>query len=76
MWIFRDEFRRFCPGSLSLTRKLTIDLGVRYDFEHLPAGFNQDTNTSARELLSLESVLKWVFRAGTEYSSTDMFWPT
>src|SRR5260370_40160167 len=49
----------------SLARHLTVDLGVRYDFEHLPAGFNQDTNNvSPRIGLSWSPSPKWAFRAG------------
>ena len=38
------SFGGFVQDHWSLARQLTVDLGVRYDFEHLPAGFNQDTN--------------------------------
>ena len=49
----------------SLARQLTVDLGVRYDFEHLPAGFNGDTNNvSPRIGLAWSPFPKWVFRAG------------
>ena len=49
----------------SLARQLTVDLGVRYDFEHLPAGFNQDTNNlSPRIGLAWSPSPKWVLRAG------------
>ena len=45
--------------------KLSVDLGVRYDFEHLSAGFNQDTNNvSPRIGLAWSPSPKWVFRAG------------
>jgi hypothetical protein len=44
---------------------LTLDLGVRYDFEHLPALFNQDTsNFSPRIGLAYSPGSHWVFRAG------------
>ncbi len=40
-------------------------LGVRYDFERLPAGFNRDTNNvSPRIGLAWGPSPKWVFRAG------------
>ncbi len=49
----------------SLARQLTVDLGVRYDFERLPASFNQDTNNfSPRIGLAWSPSPKWVFRAG------------
>ena len=42
-----------------------MDLGVRYDFEHLPAGFNQDTNNvSPRIGLAWNPLANWVFRGG------------
>lgn len=45
--------------------KLTVDLGVRYDFDRLPATFNQDTrNVSPRIGLAWSPLSKWVFRAG------------
>ncbi len=55
----------FVQDHSSLTRQLTVDLGVRYDFERLPAGFNQDTNNvSPRIGLAWSPSPKWVFRAG------------
>src|ERR1700676_3803996 len=38
------NFGGFVQDHWSLSQQLTFDLGVRYDFERLPAGFNQDTN--------------------------------
>jgi outer membrane receptor for ferrienterochelin and colicin len=59
------SFGGFVQDHWSLTRQLTIDLGVRYDFERLPAGFNQDTNNvSPRIGLAWSPSSKWVFRAG------------
>jgi hypothetical protein len=58
-------FGGFLQDHWSLARQLTVDLGVRYDFEHLPAGFNQDTNNfSPRIGLAWSPFPKWVFRAG------------
>ncbi len=55
----------FVQDHWSLAAKLSLDLGVRYDFEHLPAGFNQDTdNVSPRIGLAWSPSSKWVFRAG------------
>ena len=55
----------FVQDHWSLTRQLAVDLGVRYDFERLPAGFNQDTNNvSPRIGLAWGPSAKWVFRAG------------
>jgi hypothetical protein len=59
------SFGGFAQDHWSLATKLSIDLGVRYDFEHLPAGFNQDTNNlSPRIGLAWSPSSKWVFRAG------------
>ncbi|MGH9742879.1 MAG: TonB-dependent receptor [Candidatus Acidiferrum sp.] len=55
----------FLQDHWSMTRQLTLDLGMRYDFEHLPAGFNQDTNNfSPRIGLAWSPLPKWAFRAG------------
>ena len=49
----------------SVTRKLTADLGLRYDFEHLPGMFRQDTdNVSPRVGLAYQAAPAWVLRAG------------
>jgi hypothetical protein len=59
------SFGGFVQDHWSLTRQLTVDLGVRYDFERLPAGFNQDTNNiSPRIGVAWSPSPKWVFRAG------------
>ena len=55
----------FVQDHWSFARQLTVDLGACYDFEHLPAGFNQDTNNvSPRIGLAWSPSAKWVFRAG------------
>ena len=44
---------------------LTIDLGVRYDFEKLPGLFNQDTNNvSPRIGIAWHAAPSWMVRAG------------
>jgi len=59
------SFGGFVQDHYSLTRQLTIDLGVRYDFERLPAGLHQDTNNfSPRIGLAWSPSAKWIFRAG------------
>jgi outer membrane receptor for ferrienterochelin and colicin len=59
------SFGGFVQDHWSLARQLTVDLGVRYDFECLPAGFNQDTNNvSPRIGLAWSPLPKSVFRAG------------
>jgi len=45
--------------------RVTVDLGLRYDFEQLPTVFNQDTNNfSPRIGLAFSPEPRWVFRAG------------
>ena len=59
------SFGVFVQDHWSLSRQLIVDLGVRYDFERLPGGFNQDTNNfSPRIGLAWSPSPKWVFRAG------------
>jgi outer membrane receptor for ferrienterochelin and colicin len=59
------SFGGFVQDHWSLARQLTVDLGVRYDFERLPAGSNQDTNNvSPRIGLAWSRSPKLVFRAG------------
>jgi len=54
----------FVQDHWSVARQLTVDLGVRYDFEHLPAGFNQDTNNlSPRIGVAWSPSPKWALRA-------------
>lgn len=44
---------------------MTLNLGLRYDFEHLPSAFNQDTNNfSPRIGLAYNFSPRWVIRAG------------
>ncbi len=55
----------FVGDHWSMTRKLTVDLGVRYDLEHLPSLFPQDTNNvSPRAGLAYAVTPTWVVRAG------------
>jgi hypothetical protein len=59
------SFGGFIQDHWSITRQLTLDLGVRYDFEHLPSMFNQDKNNfSPRIGLAWGPSSKWVVRAG------------
>ncbi|HEV2616908.1 MAG TPA: TonB-dependent receptor [Candidatus Acidoferrales bacterium] len=55
----------FLQDHWSASRHLTFDLGLRYDFEHLPAGFNEDTNNfSPRIGVAYSPSARWVMRAG------------
>lgn len=57
------SFGGFMQEHLSLARHLTVDLAGRYDFERLPAGFNQDVhNLSPRIGLAWSTSPKSVFR--------------
>jgi Carboxypeptidase regulatory-like domain/TonB dependent receptor-like, beta-barrel/TonB-dependent Receptor Plug Domain len=59
------SFGAFAQDHWSVTRRFTVDLGIRYDFERLLAGFNQDTNNvSPRIGLAWSPSSKWVLRAG------------
>jgi hypothetical protein len=59
------SFAGFVQDHWSIARQLTVDVGVRYDSEHLPAGFNQDPNNlSPRIGLAWSPSPKWVFRTG------------
>lgn len=59
------SYGTFLQDHWSITRKLTVDLGLRYDFEHLPAMFRQDANNaSPRVGLAYQVVPGWVLRAG------------
>ena len=55
----------FFQDHWSISHNFTADLGMRYDFEHLPTGFNQDTNNiSPRIGLAYSPASRWVLRAG------------
>jgi len=59
------SYGAFVQDHLSLLPHVTVDLGVRYDFERLPTVFNQDTNNfSPRIGLAFNPALRWVLRAG------------
>ena len=59
------SFGGFLQDHWSLARQLTVDLGVRYDFERLPAGLSQDTNNVGPRIgLAWRPFPKLVFRAG------------
>src|SRR5206468_1314543 len=59
------SYGSFVQDHLSLLPRVTVDLGVRYDFERLPTVFNQDTNNfSPRIGLAFNPALRWVLRAG------------
>jgi outer membrane receptor protein involved in Fe transport len=60
-----QNFGAFVQDHWSIARGLTLDLGVRYDFEHLPGTLRQDTdNVSPRVGLAYQIAPGWVIRAG------------
>ncbi len=55
----------FLQDHWSLAPRVTLDFGVRYDFERLPGGFNQaGHNFSPRIGLAWTPSSRWVLRAG------------
>jgi hypothetical protein len=55
----------FVQDHWTLATGLTLDLGARYDIEHLPRVFHQDANNvSPRVGLAWQAVPTWVVRAG------------
>ena len=59
------SFGAFVQDHWQVARTLTVDLGVRYDLEHLPGAFNQDwNNVSPRIGLAWSPAPNWVLRAG------------
>ncbi|MDQ2945260.1 MAG: TonB-dependent receptor, partial [Acidobacteriota bacterium] len=59
------SYGAFVQDHWSLGRQLTIDAGVRYDFEDLPGIFHQDTNNiSPRVGVAYHLLPTWILRAG------------
>jgi hypothetical protein len=59
------NFGAFVQDHWTFTSRLTVDLGVRYDVERLPSGFNQDAdNFSPRIGLAWSPSSRWVLHAG------------
>ena len=59
------NYGAFVQDHFFLLPRLTVDLGLRYDFEHLPTVFNEDTNNfSPRIGLAFSPGPRWVLRAG------------
>jgi outer membrane receptor protein involved in Fe transport len=60
-----QNYGAFVQDHWSAARGLTLDIGLRYDFEHLPASFTQDgRNVSPRVGLAYQIAPGWVLRAG------------
>jgi outer membrane receptor for ferrienterochelin and colicin len=59
------RYSGFIQDHWTVTKHFTIDAGSRYDFEHLPAQFRQDTNDFAPRIgLAYSPSPNWVLRAG------------
>lgn len=60
-----QNYGAFIQDHWSIARGLTLDLGLRYDFERLPGMFRQGTgNVSPRVGLAYQVAPGWVLRAG------------
>lgn len=59
------RYSAFFQDHWSVTTHFTMDVGLRYDFEHLPALFTRDTNDLAPRVgLAYSPSPKWALRAG------------
>lgn len=59
------RYSGFLQDHWTLAAHLTFDAGLRYDFEHLPAQFTEDTNNFAPRLgLAYSPSPNWAVRAG------------
>jgi hypothetical protein len=59
------KYSGFVQDHWTLASSLTIDAGIRYDFEHLPARFKEDKNDFAPRIgLAFSPSSNWVLRAG------------
>lgn len=59
------KYSGFIQDHWAITKGLTIDAGIRYDFEHLPAQFKEDRNDLAPRIeLAYSPSSQWALRAG------------
>jgi outer membrane receptor protein involved in Fe transport len=59
------KYSGFAQNHWTVTSHFTIDAGIRYDFEHLPAQFRQDVNDLAPRIgLAYSPSPNWALRAG------------
>ena len=59
------KYSGFIQDHWTLAKRFTIDTGIRYDFEHLPTQFRQDTNDFAPRIgLAYSPSPNWALRAG------------
>jgi len=59
------KYSGFVQDHWTVTNHFTIDAGIRYDFEHLPAQFKQDVNDFAPRIgIAYSPSPNWALRAG------------
>jgi hypothetical protein len=59
------KYSGFIQDHWTLTRRFTVDAGIRYDFEHLPGQLKPDTNDFAPRIgLAYSPSPAWALRAG------------
>src|SRR5215467_657250 len=59
------RYSGFLQGHWTPTARFTVDAGIRYDFEHLPRQFREDTNDLAPRIgLAYSPSPNWALRAG------------
>ena len=59
------KYAAFFQDHWSISRRLTLDAGLRYEFEQLPSGIREDRNNFAPRLgVAFSPSQKWVLRAG------------
>jgi hypothetical protein len=59
------KYSGFIQDHWTLAKSLTIDAGIRYDFEHLPTRFKEDTNDFAPRIgVAYSPSPNWALRAG------------
>lgn len=59
------RYAGFFEDHVTISRRLTLDAGVRYEFEQLPANIRLDTNNFAPRLgIAFSPSDKWVLQAG------------
>ncbi|GAC1504984.1 MAG: TonB-dependent receptor [Terriglobales bacterium] len=59
------RYAGFAQDHWAVTPKVTLDLGLRYDFEQLPSAFNQDENNISPRLgLAFSPSPGWIVRTG------------
>ena len=64
--LFRTpRYSGFAQDHWTLTKRFTLDAGIRYDYEHLPTQFKEDTNDLAPRIgLACSPSPNWALRAG------------